>query len=313
MPYLGLVTAEPKGLVVRDISWRARVGLPGGRRDKRRAIIAAAWNEAGTLLDRLEAQANDDGEGSKGEAQASGAAQEVGRSSAEVEEAQAKGRSAGHPASVSPRASNRADVIGRDLYSSHGDKIGTAHQVYTDDETGQPEWVTVAIKTGLFGTKKSFIPLGAVTRSGDDIIVTFEKDFVAAAPDVAEEKHLSPAQKQELYAYYNAPITAVKPTTPSGTTEETVQVQREEVTIEREPISEGNRDDTAPEIPEAEEHEVVLHGERPVVEKKAVPVERVRLDTETVTDAATISEVIRKERVEAEGVVDSDEDYPRRR
>ncbi len=65
----------------------------------------------------------------------------------------------------------------------------------------------------------------------------------------------------------------------------TVPVQREEVRIEREPITDANRGEAldGPAISE-EEHEVVLHEERPVVEKEAVPVERVRLDKETVTE-----------------------------
>jgi stress response protein YsnF len=54
-----------------------------------------------------------------------------------------------------------------------------------------------------------------------------------------------------------------------------------------------------PAISEAE-HEVTLHAERPVVDKEAVPVERVRLDTETVTDQEPVSETVRKEQVDAD-------------
>lgn len=87
---------------------------------------------------------------------------------------------------------------------------------------------------------------------------------------------------------------------------QTVPVQREEVRLEREPISEGNRDEalSGPDISEAE-HEVVLHEERPVVDRETVPVERVRLDTETVTDEVTVDEQVRKERIEADGVQDT--------
>jgi len=87
---------------------------------------------------------------------------------------------------------------------------------------------------------------------------------------------------------------------------QTVPVQREEVRLEREPITEGNRDEalSGPDISEAE-HEVVLHEERPVVDKEAVPVERVRLDTETVTDEVTVDEQVRKERIETDGVEDT--------
>ena len=50
-----------------------------------------------------------------------------------------------------------------------------------------------------------------------------------------------------------------------------------------------------------EEHEVTLHAEEPVVEKEAVPVERVRLDTETVTEDATVTEEVSKEQIDMEG------------
>ena len=56
----------------------------------------------------------------------------------------------------------------------------------------------------------------------------------------------------------------------------TVPVSREEVVVEREPITEGNRGQAldGPDLSE-EEHEVVLHAEQPVVAKETVPVERV--------------------------------------
>jgi len=89
------------------------------------------------------------------------------------------------------------------------------------------------------------------------------------------------------------------------TTEEqqvTVPVRREEVRVEREPITDANLDAATggPEISE-EEHEVVLREEEAVVEKRVVPRERVRLDKETVTDERQVSEEVRKERIEVEG------------
>jgi uncharacterized protein (TIGR02271 family) len=83
---------------------------------------------------------------------------------------------------------------------------------------------------------------------------------------------------------------------------ETVPVTREEVRVEREPITDANVDRAlaGPAISE-EEHEVTLHAERPVVEKEAVPVERVRLGTETVTDQETVSADVRKEQIEVDG------------
>lgn len=79
----------------------------------------------------------------------------------------------------------------------------------------------------------------------------------------------------------------------------TVPVSREEVTLERETITDANRGDAydGPAISE-EEHEVTLHAERPVVDVEAVPVERVRLGKETVTEQETVGGEVRKEEVE---------------
>jgi len=80
-----------------------------------------------------------------------------------------------------------------------------------------------------------------------------------------------------------------------------VPVSREEVRLEREPITEANRGDAfaGPDITESE-HEVTLRAERPVVETETVPVERVRLGKETVTEEQTVGGEVRKERIEAD-------------
>lgn len=82
----------------------------------------------------------------------------------------------------------------------------------------------------------------------------------------------------------------------------TVPVRREEVRVEREPITEGNVDQAldGPAISE-EEHEVVLHEERPVVATEAVPVERVTMGTQTVTEQEQVTGEVRKEVIDVEG------------
>jgi uncharacterized protein (TIGR02271 family) len=82
----------------------------------------------------------------------------------------------------------------------------------------------------------------------------------------------------------------------------TVPVQREQVRIEREPITDANRGQAldGPAISE-EEHEVVLHEEVPVVEKQTVPKERVSLQKDTLTEERQVSEEVRKERIETDG------------
>jgi len=88
---------------------------------------------------------------------------------------------------------------------------------------------------------------------------------------------------------------------------QTVPVRREEVRVEREPITDANVEDarSGPEI-SSEEHEVVLHEEEPVTEKRAVPKERVRLDKDVAVDERQVSETVRKEQLEV------DEDAARR-
>lgn len=83
--------------------------------------------------------------------------------------------------------------------------------------------------------------------------------------------------------------------------EQTVPVAREELRVEREPITDANREQalSGPEITESE-HEVVLHAEEPVVEKRMVPKERIRMEKDTVTGEETVSDEVRKERIETD-------------
>ena len=246
------------------------------------------------------------------------------------------------------------NLAGSTVYGPDNEKIGRAGQVYLDDDSGQPEWVTV--NTGLFGTNESFVPLRSAELTGEGLTVGYRKDQVKDAPNVDPDNgHLDRDEEQRLYQHYGLTTTSAAAqsdelldsgdTYESGTvgtdtsgpstddamtrseeqlnvgtetreagrarlrkyvvTEEqnvTVPVTREEVTLEREPITDANRDEalSGPEISE-EEHEVVLHEEQPVVDKEAVPVERVRLGKEQVTEQESVSEEVRKEQIEAEG------------
>jgi len=90
--------------------------------------------------------------------------------------------------------------IGSDMYSRDGDKIGRVGQVYLDDTTGQPQWLTV--NTGFFGTNESFVPITEADFSGDRVTVPFSKDRVKDAPNVAADGHISLDEERALYEYY---------------------------------------------------------------------------------------------------------------
>jgi uncharacterized protein (TIGR02271 family) len=261
---------------------------------------------------------------------------------------------------------------GQDLVGHDGQKIGSIEEIYIDDQTRQPEWALVT--TGLFGSKRSFVPIAQASSAAEGVRVPFDKDQVKDSPKVDPDGELSQREEAELYRHYGmdyseshsdsglpeggAGIGTTETTTTTGyagagerggpgqdvsgpntddamtrseeelrvgTTQresgrarlrkyivedqvtQTVPVRREEVRVEREPITDANIDDatTGPAISE-EEHEVVLHEEEPVVEKRAVPKERVRMDTDVHTEERQVSETVRKEQI------DVDDDTPRR-
>lgn len=101
-------------------------------------------------------------------------------------------------------------TIGKgNVHDSDGHKIGSIGQIYLDNNSGEPAWVTVS--TGLFGTRASFVPLAEATVDGDDLRVPYTKAQVKGAPNVEADGELSPAEEDDLYRYYG-----VDPTT--GTT-----------------------------------------------------------------------------------------------
>jgi uncharacterized protein (TIGR02271 family) len=222
---------------------------------------------------------------------------------------------------------------GRTIIDRDGDKIGKIDDVYEDKQGGQAEWALV--NTGLFGTKKTFVPLHDAQPVGEDVRVPLEKARVKDAPSIEPDGELSESEERKLFEHYDVAYASdgdvSGPTTDDAMTrseeelrvgterreagrvrlrkyvvteeeQRTVPVRREEVRVEREPIDEGNVNQAldGPEISE-EEHEVVLHEERAVVDKEVVPKERVRLSTDEQTEQETISETLRKERIETDG------------
>ena len=100
------------------------------------------------------------------------------------------------PSTRAIQALDDSVVVGTD-----GSEIGRVGQVYTDNDTGQPSWVTV--KTGWFGTNESFVPLNAATIADGTIQVPYDKDMIKGAPNNDAGEPLSETDEQELYSYYN--------------------------------------------------------------------------------------------------------------
>jgi uncharacterized protein (TIGR02271 family) len=227
------------------------------------------------------------------------------------------------------------NMEGQTAVDINGAKLGKIGQVYVDDQTGQPLWVTIT--TGMFGTKQSFAPLHGSRPDGGDLHLAVTKDLVTGAPGVEADGHIEDSENQALYTYYSGylddtaqdqgqdtsgpaaddAMTRSEERLHVGTEQadagrarlrkyvvtenvtQTVPVSHEEVRLEREPVTDANRGAATPgsDISE-DEHEVTLRAERPVVSKETVPVERVRLGTETVTEDHEVSETLRKEQID---------------
>ncbi len=253
-----------------------------------------------------------------------------------------------------PETTEAYDFRGRTVLDSQGQKIGKIDELYYDEQGGQPEWALV--NTGLFGTKKTFVPIRGAKPTGEDVQVSITNEQVKDAPRIDADQELSEEEERRLFQHYGVPYTTEGSTTAEGAPREstrtesgdgthrgdrtdggddamtrseeelrvgtarqergrarlrkyvvteqvqkTVPVRREEVRVEREPITDANREQavSGPEITESE-HEVVLHEEEPVVEKRAVPKERVRLDKETHEEEREVSEEIRKEQIDVD-------------
>jgi uncharacterized protein (TIGR02271 family) len=240
------------------------------------------------------------------------------------------------------------NMEGQTAVDVNGAKLGKIGQIYVDDQSGQPLWVTIT--TGMFGTKQSFAPLHGSRPAGEDLQLAVTKDMVQDAPGVEADGHIEDSENQALYTYYSEYLGGTTqdqgqgyardtrdgiegrdtsgPATDDAMTRseerlhvgteqvqagrarlrkyvvtenvtQTVPVSHEEVRLEREPVTEANRGAamSGSDISE-EEHEVTLRAERPVVNKETVPVERVRLGTETVTEDHEVSETLRKEQID---------------
>ena len=230
-----------------------------------------------------------------------------------------------------------AEARGAPVYDSSGDKIGAVEEIFVDEQTRQPEWI--GIGTGFFGTKRVLVPVQGADMRDDGFFLSFSKDQVKDSPDIDADE-ISQETEQELYSYYGLDYSERRSDTglPEGSptggdmspgdaemtrSEEELRVGKETVSagsarlrkyVETEPVEmdvELKRESarvsretidepvSGAQIGE-EEIEVPLQAERAVVGKEAVAKERVSIDTDVEVEQQTVSDEVRKERVEVE-------------
>ncbi|MGY3127433.1 uncharacterized protein (TIGR02271 family) [Agrococcus sp. UYP33] len=182
------------------------------------------------------------------------------------------------------------------VYDSAGDKIGGVKQVYTDDTTGEPQFVTV--NTGLFGARESFVPVRGATRQGDDIHVPYTKDFVKDAPGIDADGHMEESEQDELFRYYDY----------SGGSRDTTTYDRDttagvggvgglgdgSLDRDRDLDLDGDRDRTA----DLGDESIVRREEQLNVGTERVETGRLRIRKHVVTEQQTVTVPVEREEFE---------------
>ena len=118
----------------------------------------------------------------------------------------------------------------REVSDIDGHKIGSVGDIYYRGDTGKPEWVL--IKTGLFGTKKSFAPAGEITGKGDKLTVPYAKEVVREAPRVEHQEELTEEEERGLYRYYGLEYSGQTEGAPTSQSDAPVQ-DRDILTVPR--------------------------------------------------------------------------------
>jgi uncharacterized protein (TIGR02271 family) len=180
------------------------------------------------------------------------------------------------------------ELIDSAVVDPEGNKIGKVGNVYLADATHQPEWITV--KTGLFGTKESFVPLSGAHTDKDGIHVQVDKDSVSDAPRIDADGHLSPEESTQLYQHYGLPV----PRTSADGRTDARSDRRADGRTDRSPAAmggRGKRDDRAA---------MTRSEERLNVGTEQVETGHVRLRKYVVTEEQQVTVPVRHEEVRIE-------------
>jgi sporulation protein YlmC with PRC-barrel domain len=220
---------------------------------------------------------------------------------------------------------NLDNVRGVEVTGAEGVKLGKVDNIYIDDDTNQPEWI--AVKSGLFGTHVSLVPISKAQFDGAVLSVPFDKEQLKSAPHHHPNTDLTPLAEKYLYNHYGMPygphsgslatdsehskpedhagqpgaqargtsgptgIGRLRKYWGSRNATKTLPVSGEKVRLERELGTEANRDDAMSGwVLVAEEHEFTLLGDMAVVVKETVVLERELLGIVSVSGEETVSD-----------------------
>jgi uncharacterized protein (TIGR02271 family) len=234
------------------------------------------------------------------------------------------------------------ESVGAPVYASDGAKVGSVDEIFFDNDTGEPEWLGVgkgifktkrvlvpltgaSAKDGAYHVPYSKEQIeSSPDIQGDEISQETEAALYAhyglpyserrsdsglpeAGPGVdtstGDAMTRSEEELQVGKTTREAGRARLRKYVVSEDVTETVPVEREQVRVEREPITNANVDEATGKDISEDVVEVPVMEEDVVAEKRVVPKERVRLGKDTVTEEKQVSEQLRKEEIEQEGDV----------
>ena len=236
------------------------------------------------------------------------------------------------------------DLPGSIVSDLSGRRYARLDEVFAGRHSGRPEFGVLSLDEE--GTERVVVPLTGARREGDVVVLPLEIDRVVAAPRMQSDVDEIPAEAGQLVlAHFGLDDAATEAMPAAAATDDTTEIvvseeqlavetrsvptervhvrkevvtedvtitvtlRREELVIEREPI------DAAPgaargedRLPvDGEELEIVLHAEEPVVTKRVMPVERVRLRRNEIVEERRITDTVRKERVDVDEIPTNEE------
>jgi uncharacterized protein (TIGR02271 family) len=221
-------------------------------------------------------------------------------------------------------------LSGQPVFDSRGQKIGDVRRVFFDEGASKPSWVTVGARS--FGDREAVVPLSGSKLSPSGLALAVRGNVVREAPAIGADAELTTDEAEQVSRHYDESEVDLAAPSPSEAEltrwEEELQVDIETVdagkaklhkSVETEPVDatvtlthERARVERGPASEsQAEGHrfaeedaEITLHDDRPVVTKRSVPVESVRLSTESSTEERQVHDEIRKERIDVEDRAD---------
>ncbi|MEX3504401.1 DUF2382 domain-containing protein [Corynebacterium sp. LK2510] len=184
---------------------------------------------------------------------------------------------------------NRIEDLARaTAFDVDGDKIGSVKDVYVNDTTGQPDFVSV--NHGLFGGGDSIVPLRGHTLRDGDLHLAFRKDRIEDAPNLDENGHLTNEDQEAFYRHYALEGTQDVTTYETGRGFAAAPADRD--------VADHNVDNDA----------VVRSEEQLHVGKERVETGQVRLRKYVVTETETVEVPVEREevRVTREPITEAD-------